>query len=229
MIAIVAAMAEEVHALLEWMEAPVARRRDEIDFWEGLIKGQAVVLMRSGVGKVNAAMSATLLMKHYHPDALINIGTAGGLCEDEQVLDLVIGKAMVQYDYDTSYLDGKEGIGLHFMADEALCRLCETICDAMQERYHSGLIASGDQFVGREDQIHSLLERFPNAKCAEMESGAIAQICTHFHVPFAIVRSLSDIAFQEKSNLSFLEYVTRASKRSAQICATFIERLNERL
>lgn len=225
MTAVIAAIDEEVHALLELMEHPCERQMDKISFWEGSIKGHAVVLMRSGVGKVNAAMAATLLMKYYHPKAVINIGTAGGLCDDERVLDLVIGKTIVQYDYDTSYVDGEEGIGRYFTGDETLCRLCETICDDLQERFHSGLIASGDQFVGREDQLRQLLARFPEAKCAEMESGAIAQVCTHFRIPFVIVRSLSDIAFQKKSNLSFLEYAAHAGKRSAVICAALIEQL----
>ena len=225
MIAIVAAMSEEVQALAAYMDQKEMISINDITMWRGLIHERDVVLMQSGVGKVSAAMSLTCLLKEFDIHALINIGTAGGLSADEQVLDLVIGKTIVQYDYDTSYLDGEAGLGKSFRADLNLCEQCECIAHDMNERCHSGLMLSGDQFIGKDEQITALLKRYPSAKCAEMESGAIAQVCTHFGVPFVIVRSLSDIAFQEKSNLSFLEYVTKASARSALFCVKLIQRL----
>ncbi len=223
MIAIIAAIQAEIDALLKLLKDDTKCTLDGISFWQGHIGEMAVVLMQSGVGKVNAAMSTTLLIKHYAPEVIVNIGTAGGLCEDEQIFDLVIADQVVQYDFDTSYVDGAEGIGRFVPCDKALCMYCEAVCKALKMNYHTGLIASGDQFVGRDSQLRALLQRFPKAKCAEMEAGAIAQVCAHFAIPFAMVRSLSDIAFQEKSNLSFWEYAEQASKRSAAICAALIQ------
>lgn len=224
MIGIIAAMQAEVDALREEMAEVKERTVDGIRFWEGTIAQSDCVLMLSGVGKVHAALATTLLLKNYDVDAIWNIGTAGGLQEMEHVLDLVIGEHIVQHDYDTSALDGEEGIGLHFHADEALIALCKSVCEEANERFHCGLMLSGDQFISEPHQFLALKKRYPEALCAEMESGAIAQVCTHFHIPFVILRSLSDIALQEENSLTFQEYVHRASKRSAQLCVRLMEK-----
>lgn len=222
MIGIIAAMQAEVDALIHLMEHTQKVIKDGITFWEGSLADRDIVLMLSGVGKGNAAMSTVLMLKNYQIEALINIGTAGGLKQEEEVLDLVISTAVVQHDYDTSALDGDAGIGLYYEADAELSKLCQTICEQNNERYHCGLIASGDQFISEQDQLDTLLQKFPSAMCAEMEAGAIAQVCTHFAKPFVILRSLSDIAFKEKSHLDFGEYVHKASRRSAELCKTIV-------
>lgn len=222
MIGIIAAMRAEVDALLELMDQKQEVEQDGVLFWEGILSQHSVVLMLSGVGKGNAAMTTTLMMKNYHPEYVINIGTAGGLTEAEEVLDLVISEGVVQHDYDTRALDGEAGIGLYFSADARLTSLCEQICKKQGERYHVGLVASGDQFIAEETQLTTLLAQFPSAMCAEMEAGAVAQVCTKFQTPFVILRSLSDIAFKEKSELDFNEYVHLASKRSAKYCALIV-------
>lgn len=223
MIGIIAAMRAEVDALLELMENQEEIQKDGVTFWKGTLERKSVVLMLSGVGKGNAAMSTAMLIKNYDPEYLINIGTAGGLTKEEEVLDLVISDCVVQHDFDTSALDGESGIGLHFQADPDLAALCETICKQQKERYHIGLIASGDQFISEEEQINQLLRKFPNAMCAEMEAGAVAQVCANFKKRFIILRSLSDIAFKEKSHLDFCDYVHMASKRSAVYCAKIVK------
>lgn len=223
MIGIIAAMRAEVDALLELMKQGEEFQKDGITFWEGKLADKDVVLMLSGVGKGNAAMATTLLMKNYPITTVLNIGTAGGLCGNQEVLDLVISEEVVQHDYDTSILDGKEGIGLWYRADQELVRLCKTIFTKRNERYHVGLIASGDQFIAEEKQLRILEQKFPKAMCAEMEAGAIAQVCSFFHVPFVVIRSLSDIAHKEKSHLDFCEYVHMASKRSAMLCKEVVQ------
>ncbi len=228
MIGIIAAMQAEVDALREEMEEVCERSIDGIRFWEGTIAQRDCVLMLSGVGKGHAAIATTLLIKNYDVEAVFNIGTAGGLQEMEQVLDLVIGDHIIQHDYDTSALDGDEGIGLHFHADEALATLCKNVCEQAKERFHCGLMLSGDQFISEPNQFQALKKRYPDALCAEMESGAIAQVCTHFYIPFVILRSLSDIALQEGNQLDFNEYVHRASKRSARLCVELVKKQRDR-
>lgn len=226
MIGIIAAMQSEVDALMELMEQPKKIQNDGILFWEGQLSEHEVVLMLSGVGKGNAAMATTLLMKNYPITTVLNIGTAGGLCTNQEVLDLVISDKIVQHDYDTSILDGEEGIGLWYQADQELVSLCKTIFTNLNECCHIGLVASGDQFIAEEEQLRILEQKFPKAMCAEMEAGAIAQVCTFFHVPFVVIRSLSDIAHKEKSHLDFCEYVHMASKRSAMLCKEVVKQLS---
>lgn len=226
MIGIIAAMRAEVEALVALMTNVKECSKDGISFWEGSLQQQSVVLMLSGVGKGNAAMATTLLLKNYEIRAVLNVGTAGGLKQEEEVLDLVISESIVQHDYDTSAIDGEEGIGLYHQADTGLLQVCKEACIAMKERFHIGLIASGDQFIANEEHLDALLKKFPDAICSEMEAGAIAQVCSYFQVPFVIIRSLSDIAHKETSHLDYCDYVPLASKRSALLCQRIMEHLN---
>ena len=225
MIGIIAAMQSEVDALLTYMQSTEELKKDGITFWQGTLQTKDVIVMLSGVGKGNAAMATTILLKNFPITHVLNIGTAGGLCKDENVLDLVISEQVVQHDYDTSVLDGKEGIGLYYDSDPCLVDICKNVFTKAQEVIHCGLVASGDQFISEDEQLQHLLAKFPHALCAEMEAGAIAQVCSHFHIPFVVIRSLSDIAYKEKSHLDFCEYVHMASKRSAMLCEKIVASL----
>lgn len=225
MIAIIAAMQAEVDALLQCMDSYKEEQVSGIFFYVGSLAGKETVCMLSGVGKGNAAMSTTILMHQYHPSQVINIGTAGGLVKEQKVLDIVVSSQVIQHDYDTSALDGEAGIGLLFSADRQLVQQCVDVFTAIQAPYHIGVVASGDQFIAKDEQLLDLMKKFPKAICAEMEAGAIAQVCTHFQVPFIVIRSLSDIAHQEKSEMDFLSYVHKASERSSMFCKKIVEKL----
>lgn len=225
MIAMIAAMRSEVDEMLKLVNDPKEVYKDSLTFWEANVNDKKIVIMQSGVGKVHAALATTLLIQHYQPQHIINIGTAGGLCMQEEVLDVVIGTHVVQHDYDTSALDGDDGLGLYFQADAALCEYCKTVCDKMKVQTHIGLIASGDQFIADEKQVELLKQRYPKALCAEMEAGAIAQVAAHFHVPFVVLRSLSDIAVHQNNHLTFQEYVRLAASRSAKMCLEIIREI----
>ena len=136
----------------------------------------------------------------------------------QNILDAVISTQVVQHDYDTSPVDGADGIGLYFEADQDLCDMCEQALNKLGVVVHRGLVASGDQFVAREAQLQRLNELFPDAVCAEMEAGAIAQVCAHYHIPFVVLRSLSDVAHSKDSHMDFMTYVEHASSRSASFC-----------
>lgn len=222
MIGIIAAMQEEVDGLVVLMEDVAQTSHQGISFWEGTLSGNAIVLMMSGVGKVNAAMSSTVLCTTYDISAILNIGTAGGLIESQNVLDLVISTTVVQHDYDTSPVDGKEGYGLRFEADQHLLDTCKKVFQEDAQDFHIGEIASGDQFIAHEAQWQRILNLFPDAICAEMEAGAIAHVCFHFKIPFVVVRSLSDITTHPKSHMDFGTYVKKASKRSAKLCKEIV-------
>ena len=165
-------------------------------------------------------------MEHYPIEALLNVGTAGGLARSVDVGDLIIGSAIVQYDYDTSALDGPSGKGLWFSADEAFVARAQQVSESLGVPTHQGLIASGDRFVDH-SMATKLIEEYPQAVCAEMEAGAIAQVCTHYQIPFVILRSLSDVAWKQENALDFETYKELASRRSAQLCERFVEALAE--
>lgn len=225
MIAVIAAMDQEVTAIVDILEHPQTVQISGVSFVQGTLCNHEMVVMKSGVGKGNASMATTILLERYAIDRVVNIGTAGGLCQEQNVLDAVISNRVVQHDFDTSPLDGAEGIGLYFEADSDLADICELALQHMQVKAHRGLIASGDQFIAQEEQLQRLQACFPDAMCAEMEAGAIAQVCVHYQIPFVVLRSLSDIAHKQDSHMDFVAYVVEASKRSAQFCKALMQLL----
>lgn len=223
MIAVIAAMDSEVSAIVSKMNAE-AKKIHGIEFYEGTLENKDVVVMKSGVGKGNAAMSTTILLEHYPVEQIVNIGTAGGLKENENILDAVLSERVVQHDFDTSPIDGEAGIGLYYDADPKLLAICEAVLKDLDVTVHKGLVASGDQFIAGE-ATKNLCDKFPDAMCAEMEAGAIAQVSTHYQVPFVILRSLSDVACKPDSHMDFQEYVKHASERSAMFTQELMRRL----
>lgn len=225
MIAIIGALEEEVKALCLQMEDYEIKEISGVEIRIGTLAGKEVVLMKSGVGKGFAAMSTTILLEHFSITHIINIGTAGGLLKDQNVLDIVVSKLVVQHDFDTSALDGDSGKGMYFEADDQLNKLCEEVLSGNEYQVWNGLIASGDAFIAGEERLFSLLQNYPNAFCAEMEAGAIAQVATHYQIPFVIIRSLSDVATNPNSHIDFPIYLKEASIRSAAFTKEIVSKL----
>ena len=226
MIAIIAAMDSEVNAITSIMEQTEKTSISGIHMTRGTLSGKKVIVMKSGVGKVNAAMSTTILLENFVIEKVVNIGTAGGLKKEQEILDAVVSNRVCQHDFDTSPIDGDAGIGLYFDADEALTKACVNVLEQMQVTTHTGLVATGDQFIAEEEKLKRLETVFPTAVCAEMEAGSIAQICTHYKVPFVVLRSLSDVAHRDDSHMDFLTYVEHAAARSATFCKALMEALD---
>lgn len=226
MIGIVAAMDAEIHEF--------EKRMDVVDHTKtiagctltyGKWKGKDVVLCKSGVGKAYAAMSCTILCMQGNIDSIINVGTAGGLTQDEQVLDIVISDKVVQADYDTSPLDGPSGVGLVYNSHEKLSQSCIEAAKAMQIRYHVGTIASQDLFMSRDEDFEKLMNNFADSICSEMEAGAIGAVATKFNIPFVIVRCLSDVVHHNENPMEFSTYVSKASGQSAKLIENWLMRI----
>ena len=223
---IVAAMEEEVKAIVDHMEQVRVCSHAGVRLYEGMLEGEVCTVMKSGVGKGSCAMTLTIALERLGSvDAVINIGTAGGILDTEEVLDLVISTVVVQHDYDTSPIDGEDGIGLWFEADARLQRAASEAARQLSLRVHHGVVASGDRFISGADEAAALLARFPKAICAEMEAGSVAQVCTHYGIPFIVLRSLSDVAVKAGNAMTFEEYKEAASRRSAALCSSFIKGL----
>lgn len=222
MIGIIGAMSIEVEAVKKLMKHVQEVQFQGTTFYQGTLHDKEVVLMLSGVGKGNASMNTTMLCMRYPITTIINIGTAGGLLAEQKVLDIVISDDVIQHDYDTSFLDGIEGIGLHFKANQELVTLAKSTLAQEEVQVFVGNIVSGDQFIADRSQIDAIKKNFPMAMCAEMEAGAIAQVASRFQLPFIVLRSLSDVALNEDSHLDFMEYAKAASVRSAKFCFDFV-------
>ena len=149
MIAVIAAMDKEVDAIVSIMESHEHLMKSGIDFDKGILAGKELLVMKSGVGKGNAGMATTILLENFSIDCIVNIGTAGGLQVQQNILDAVISTQVVQHDYDTSPVDGADGIGLYFEADQDLggkwrSVRCPGSAAATAERAVSGCSLCGD-------------------------------------------------------------------------------------
>lgn len=227
MIGIIGAMKEEVDALLS--KAELLNKKTILDsvFYEGKINDKDVVILLGGIGKVNAAVCTTLLLTNYDIEYVINIGSAGGLKENENVGDVVISSYVVYHDLDlTSF--GRELGELPAMprfipADKQLITKAQNILKRLNVRENIGLIVSGDQFVSSKKQVDLIKKNFPEAMCAEMEAAAVGHVCYKFKIPFIITRSLSDIFGKGESSMQFDEYLKIASENSAKLCVELIK------
>lgn len=227
MIGIIGAMQEEVDALLAKAKITSHKKILEYTFHEGIIEEKEVVILQGGIGKVNTAICVTLLLTNYDIEYVINIGSAGGLQDYENVGDIVISSHVAYHDLDLSSFGRKIGelpdLPYLIPADKQLVQRAQYILDRLNIHENVGLIVSGDQFVDKEKQVESIKNNFPDALCSEMEAAAVGHVCYKFNVPFIITRSLSDVFGKGESSVQFDEYLKTASENSASLCVALLK------
>ncbi|MCZ0702329.1 adenosylhomocysteine nucleosidase [Natronobacillus azotifigens] len=220
-IGIIGAMDEEIALLKESMTIDSEETVANCIFIKGKMAKQHVVLLKSGIGKVNAAMATSILHERYQPSAIINTGSAGGFAPDLDVGDIVIGNEVVHHDVDVTafqYDYGQvPGLPKSFAADRELITLVEnSIANFNQVKSKQGVIATGDAFMQDPNRVAFVRSKFPSLIAVEMEAAAIAQVCHQYQTPFVIIRALSDIAGKE-SSVSFDKFLTQAAKHAAEL------------
>ncbi|GGJ82041.1 5'-methylthioadenosine/S-adenosylhomocysteine nucleosidase [Lentibacillus kapialis] len=229
-IGIIGAMDEEVQQLKDQLDPCQEKVIAGSHFYQGLIAGQDVILLKSGIGKVNAALATTILLSHFQPDVVINTGSAGGFNQDLEVGDIVVSTEVRYHDVDATVFGHAYGqvpqMPAAYKADERLMNLAEYVAKEETNAHHTvkGLIATGDSFMSDPSRVAFVLAQFPDLQAAEMEAGAIAQVCYKFETPFVIIRSLSDIAGKE-APASFNEFLQTAATHSATLILTMIKEL----
>lgn len=226
-IAIIGAMEEEVTLLRENISNPVVETIAGCEYTSGTMKGKEVVLLRSGIGKVNAAMSTVVLLQHFKPDCIINTGSAGGFDPALNVGDVVISTEVRHHDVDVTAFGYEYGqvpqLPAAFTADEKLKEIAVQSVKKMGDvQVVSGLIATGDSFMSDPTRVEAIRDKFDSLQAVEMEAAAIAQVAHQFGTPFVIIRSLSDIAGKE-SDLSFDQYLEKAALHSANMVMNIVE------
>ena len=224
-IAIIGAMEEEVALLRDAMEVEEVRTIAHVEFTKGKLNHREVVLLKSGIGKVNVAIATTLLFEHYNIDYVINTGSAGGLHEEANIGDVVISTGTLYHDVDVTgfnYAYGHvPGMPAIYESNVSLVKKVESILDKIGKNYWLGTIGTGDSFINRLDQMELIKKNCPSVIAIEMEAAAVAQVCHHYEKPFIIVRALSDIAGKE-SHISFNEFLTVAAKESSEMVSELV-------
>ena len=199
-IGIIGAMEVEVATLKETLKDVQITRKASMEFYAGVLEGKKVVVVRSGIGKVNAAVCTQILIDDFQAEVVINTGIAGSLNADINIGDIVVSTDAVEHDMDVSALGDPVGQVprmdvFAFPADKELVRKAvEANKKANSDiRTFTGRVASGDQFISEKEVKERIVNNF-GAKCAEMEGAAIAHGAYLNHVPCVIIRAISDKA-----------------------------------
>ncbi|MBM4043063.1 MAG: 5'-methylthioadenosine/adenosylhomocysteine nucleosidase [Planctomycetes bacterium] len=243
---ILGAFGTEVKFLVAQLENGEERKIEGIPFWTGRLRGRRVAIARSGVGKVNAALTATLLHVHFRPAEVVFSGIAGAVNPDLKPGDLVIAERTAQHDYGTVTAKGLERKGarspvtgernpIFFPADP---RLLKAALDAKQRvrfdpldhgegphapRVVQGIVVTGDTFIAlpaKRDELRKEL----GADAVEMEGAAVAQVCYQWKVSCLVIRSISDLA-DEKATGDIRRFIEAAARNSALLVTELVAAL----
>ena len=188
-IGIIGAMQEEINYLQEKMQNYDKHIIAGCEFYIN----KEMVLVKSGVGKVSAALATTLMCQLFKPDYIINTGCAGGFKNDVQVGDIVIGTELRFCDIDLRVFGYEFGQASKMPASYKTDNFLFNLAKKCNPKLKQGLIISGDSFIHSNNQIEFIRERFRAVKAVDMESCAIAQVCYKFNIPFIVIRAISDI------------------------------------
>ena len=229
-IGIIGAMNEEVIELKNIMTDIQVEKIGNLEFFKGNLLNKEVILVEGGIGKVNAAICATLMIEHFKVSKVLFTGVAGGTNPDINIGDIVIGVDQIEHDFDSTAFGYDLGQiprmdTYIFETDKDLVDLAYSVAVEKfgREKVRKGRIVSGDEFVASVEKIKWLRDTF-NADCTEMEGAAVAHVCHVFKMPFLIIRAISDKANHD-AKVDFPEFVKLAAKNSKTIIEGILERI----
>lgn len=222
---IICAMEEEIKTLVEKFADKQEQSIADMKYYTGTINGHEVVLVQSGIGKVQAAVNTAFLANNFHVDCIINSGSAGGIGDGMHVGDVVLSTGTAYHDADSTAFGYKmgqmPGQPQIFEADAHLRAAVKKAAEENGLPVREGLIVTGDQFINSTAKIKQIKGIFPDALCSEMEGAAVGQVAHEFNIPYLVIRAMSDVGDEEASQ-SFDEFVIDAGKRSAKMILTLL-------
>ena len=224
-IAIIVAMQSEFNLVSNILEHAEPREIEGAKALVGELSGKQIILLKSGIGKVNAAMQVTSLIAEMHPDYIINSGVAGGIGEGMHQGDIVVGTEACYHDVWCG--EGEwgqvQGFPLKFSANEHLLEAAKSVVKDNSQLVF-GLICTGDQFISDLATLQGIKRNFPDGKAVDMESAAIAQVCYAKQVPFMSLRIVSDTPGMEPDNTTqYLDFFAEAPKKTFAVLRQLLE------
>ncbi len=226
-IGIIGAMDEEVSQIKSMMTNAQLAVKASMEFNSGTLGGKEIVVVRSGIGKVNAAVCTQILIDEYNVEAVINTGIAGSLKNEINIGDMVLSTDALQHDVDATEFGYDYGIIPRmetsvFLADSKLLEIASSVCKNVNPDINVflGRVVSGDQFIGDKTKKDWIANRF-QGYCTEMEGAAIAQTAYLNNIPFLIVRAISDKA-DDSAQMDYSDFEAKAIEHSVNLMSALI-------
>lgn len=229
MLGIIGAMDEEVIKLKDMLENVTVTTKAGMDFYKGSLEGKEVVIVRSGIGKVNAGICTQVLADIFQVNGIVNTGIAGSLKDEINIGDIVLSKDAIQHDMDAVAFGYEVGVIPRmetsvFQADPALIELAAKCCSDVLDHINifQGRVVSGDQFIWDKEKKKWLSDTFAGY-CTEMEGAAIAQAAYLNNIPFLIIRAISDKA-DDSASMDYPEFEAMAIENSVKLMKEMIKK-----
>lgn len=229
-IGIIGAMPEEVEQLIGQMTDSEKKTMAGMDFYNGSLWGKKVVVVKSGIGKVNMAACTQILASIYGVDALINTGVAGGLYGPINIGDIVISSDTLQHDMDATGFGYDPGVIPQmeqsvFHGDQNLIVKAKKACEEVNPEIsvYVGRVLSGDQFISSDEKKNDLIQQF-QGYCAEMEGAAMAQVAYLNQIPFVVIRAISDKA-DHSATMNYNEFEEQAIIHTVRLLKAMFAKL----
>ena len=230
MIGIIGAMEEEITNLKSHMQVDEVQTIAGMSFFKGAVKGIELVLVRSGIGKVNAGICTQILASVYGVDTVINTGIAGSLNADIDIGDIVVSTSLVQYDVDARNFGYKLGEIprmniVEFPADKYLIDKTQSVFDSLGLgiKLYKGMVATGDKFVSEDSLKAEIISNF-HAYCVEMEGAAIAQAAMLNNMACVVIRAISDKA-DNSADFDYRSFEAKAIENMSKISLALVDSL----
>lgn len=227
-IGIIGAMELEVATLKEVMEVKSRGQKAGMEFFDGMLGGVPVVVVKCGVGKVNAALCVQILADCFEVTHVINTGIAGSLNVSLDIGDILVSEKAIQHDMDVTIFGYQPGQvpgfeSREFLADAAMVQAAAGACQLANPDIHvvKGCVVSGDQFISDEKVKQHLIHEF-KGDCAEMEGASIAQAASLNNLPFVIIRAISDKA-DGSANMDYPAFEKKAAEHCANMVKEFLK------
>lgn len=231
-IGIIGAMEVEIASLKSAMKVSRMLKKAQMEFLEGELEGFQAVVVRSGIGKVNAAVCTQILVDEFGVDGVINTGIAGSLKAEINIGDIVLSTDVLHHDMDATGFGYPLGQipqmdAFSFQADEQMRKLAKEVCEEVNPeiRVFEGRVVSGDQFISSREVKDKIKENFDGC-CTEMEGAAIAQTAYLNQIPFVIIRAISDKA-DDSATMDYPTFEKRAVEHSVRLTRGFLKRIQK--
>lgn len=226
--AIIGAMDIEIENFKHMMKNRKEQEVADIIFHKGSLLGKKIILLKSGIGKVNAALGTAIAVERFKADTIIFTGVAGAVNPSFEIGDIVISRDLIEHDYDVSQLKGKYPIvkNTHkgfYPADKKLINLAKKSSQRIMNKknIHISTIATGDQFITDIKKVKWIYETF-KAGAVEMEGASVAHVALMYKIPFVIIRTISDKA-DKSAKIDFNNFLISAAENSINIVSGMFE------